>query len=217
MNRYLTDSEIKVIKDINNSRTLDEVKKLSATERFELACRFCHDWITNDSTGSTGSRPYKYCSLKKVLKFTRNILNAYGFHLFQYTSYKDETSFLETIILDSFEIQNKHEQNRDFKRNAIHKVVLPLPKLEGPKILQGIGEALTYLKRYSIYTILNFHPDDDMDGKIEKEKVKKKASPYLNKFKKEVNKKNHNKSITNQKKTWEQKVLEDEAREFKKG
>ena len=105
----------------------------------------------------------KYASLNAVMESCRSVLAANGIVLTQ-APVPAEPGFcaLETMLV--------HAESGQFIAST---AMAPLPKQDP----QGVGTALTYLRRYALSAMLGIVAEPDTDGEFDAAPFKAKASP----------------------------------------
>jgi len=155
----------------------DQKEKVKDTERdFEKrhlkVCQECHKEIKIDSKGYHG----KFCKLKTLLPQLITIAgrNFIGFR--QYTAYKETTGHT-ILVTEVFDLSNVREKPKIKSEQFLYGSEPDKEDTkDGPlKHLQKKGMAFTYLRRYALYTVFNFFPEEDTDGNIRK---KQSTTPY---------------------------------------
>lgn len=95
----------------------------------------------------------KYASLGSVLSCIKGPLRKHNLVLTQQLGREGEQTVLVTTLM--------HTSGQFIKSS------IPVIPMKHPNPLQGIGGAITYLKRYSIVAMLCIDADEDTDGNIE--------------------------------------------------
>lgn len=94
-----------------------------------------------------GGKPYKYASLRAILDAVLPALNAHGIWVSQAPSYADGVLTITTTL--------QHAEG-----SIASSISYPLAN----PTFHGLGSAITYLKRYSLASILGVAADEDEDG-----------------------------------------------------
>jgi hypothetical protein len=121
-----------------------------------------------DPTKDAVGYGYKYAKLDQMIKIIRPILHKNGL---SYTifpgEYVDDKQSLTGILL--------HESG-EFIEGTIQ---LPVERAKGMSLLQSIGSALTYGRKYLLSSVCGIQADDDIDGHVESAPVqpRKQNSP----------------------------------------
>jgi hypothetical protein len=101
---------------------------------------------------------YKYAKLDQIIKLIRPTLTKHGlsYTIFPGQYYEDKQS-LTGILL--------HESGQ-FIEGTIQ---LPVERSKGMSLLQSIGSAITYGRRYLLSSVAGIQADDDIDGHVDAE------------------------------------------------
>ena len=136
-------------------------------KRFLFCCMQLNKRLKNDTTASIPTRSgssykYSYCSLNQVLDLIHEVFTENGLAVYQSVVQKAEgnTDTIETEVVDM-----ANEKNGILPVLRRSSITIPhLPKSER-LTNQDIGSAITYFRRYALYTLLNFFPEEDKDGR----------------------------------------------------
>lgn len=108
--------------------------------------------IVTSNEGSTGRTSYKYANLAQVIEAIREPLINNDIDFIQQI---EQTSTNENILTTSFiDLQT----NEVIKVNSI---VISIPTLSGTNIVQNLGAAITYFRRYSLLLVFGLGTEDD--------------------------------------------------------
>ncbi len=135
---------------MNCSTTIQKLAAAMVAAQVEM--ENAHKDTTNPHFGKT------YASLPAVIDATRPVLNKYGLAVIQLPGFEDGVATLETILT--------HESGEWLSGVS----GAPIQK----KDPQGVGSALTYLRRYSLAALCGIGQDDD-DGIAASRKPPEKA------------------------------------------
>lgn len=94
-----------------------------------------------------GARPYRYASLRAILDAVLPALNAHGIWLSQAPSYAEGVLTITTTL---------HHAEGSIASSISYPLQNPT--------FHALGSAITYLKRYSLASILGVAADEDEDG-----------------------------------------------------
>ena len=118
----------------------------------ELAKALCAMQLELENATKSSENPFfksKYADLAEVLRCIKEVAMKHGLSFTQMPSYEQNTVFVETMLMHS-------------SGEWISSVCgSPAPKLDP----QGIGSAITYLRRYSLASVFGLaQEDDDANG-----------------------------------------------------
>lgn len=119
--------------------------------------------IPKTKTGRVGSHSYKYADLGDIIPLVTPILNKNGLLLTQLLSSLDRGTVLVTKII---------HKNGSYIESSCD---IPTGNLDAQKI----GAWISYMKRYSLCSILGVHPEDDLDGIGAEPVAKMQAKPLV--------------------------------------
>lgn len=106
-----------------------------------------------DVHGKAGNRTYKYLNLSTILKGIKPIFAKHNIGFYQNVAFEnDKIGYVETVIITTAD-------NDDMQSLSVGKypfMIVPDP--------QAIGSAVTYARRYSLYSAFGIYPDKDDDG-----------------------------------------------------
>ncbi len=94
----------------------------------------------------------KYASLGTIIENTRAVLSKYGLSVIQPTVNENGLVGITTTIL--------HESGEWIEST----IMLPIYEEKGKSMAQVAGSVITYLRRYSLASMLNLYADEDNDG-----------------------------------------------------
>lgn len=94
-----------------------------------------------------GGKPYRYASLEAILEVVRPVLNRHGVFLTQETAHHDGVVSVTTKLVN---------------QDGVHACTLEAPLPRGG--FHDMGSAITYLRRYSLASLLGVSADEDEDG-----------------------------------------------------
>lgn len=109
------------------------------------------DNVTKDSKGYN----YKYADLGSIIETSKETLGKHGINVMQASDFKPEKKAINmTTVLT-------HGESGEMYVHIIKDVPLPA----GPSIIQNLGSAITYTRRYAMQPFLNIAAlDDDGSG-----------------------------------------------------
>ncbi len=104
---------------------------------------------------------YDYVSLDRILDYVKPILKNHGFAIIQLLSGNGETVTIHTRLMHV--------------SGYVEESILTLPRIENKKmnVVQEMGSAITYGRRYAISAMLGIATDTDTDGTTKRDKEKK--------------------------------------------
>jgi len=145
--------------DTNKSATITEIAK--ALGDFQSQCPTLNK-------GSQGYG-YKYADLPSIVATINPILKKCGLSFTQLTGGNAESVSVTTILI--------HSKSGEYFETTICSSV----KANAGKMseIQAVGSIITYLRRYSLSSILGIVTDEDVDGHVQK--------PSINEVIKELN------------------------------
>jgi hypothetical protein len=113
----------------------------------------------------------RYASLGSVIEASKPILAKYGLSVSQMVISSDGGIGIETVLI--------HESGEWFSNS----VTIELTEEKGKSYAQVAGSIVSYLRRYSLSSILNMYADEDTDGnqpkKVEpKQELEPSTRPY---------------------------------------
>lgn len=104
--------------------------------------------MTTDEKADAGRRTYQYLNLGTLCKKAKETLNAAGIMFYQNIKKEDDGKLtIQTIIFDETETMTVSTYPVQFVADS-----------------QALGSAITYARRYSLYSALGIYPDKDDDG-----------------------------------------------------
>lgn len=104
--------------------------------------------MTTDEKADAGRRTYQYLNLGTLCKKAKETLNAAGVMFYQNIKKEDDGNItIQTIIFDEKETMTVSTYPVQFVADS-----------------QALGSAITYARRYSLYSALGIYPDKDDDG-----------------------------------------------------
>lgn len=151
---------------------------VKALADFQQACPS----ISKESKAGQGSFSYKYGSLPHIIETIKPHLKKAGLVFTQPISYREGAQFIYTTVYD-VKTGEKIES----------KMLLPEIEFKGMNAVQSGGAVITYIRRYTLMSILGLVTDDDdtdAQGKTEQRgkgakgstegAAPKEVKPYLN-------------------------------------
>lgn len=130
----------------------------SLSNKFMKVLNEVPNFVT-DETAQAGNRTYKYLNLATILKTIKPVFEKHGLAFSQRVTFSNEgearqvIGTVETIIFDSEE--------------QMVACSYPFFVTGDP---QQVGSAITYARRYSLYSVLGIFPDKDDDGAYAKQR-----------------------------------------------
>lgn len=104
--------------------------------------------MTTDEKADAGRRTYQYLNLGTLCKKAKEVFNNAGLMFMQNIKKEDDGDIIiETIIFDENETRTVSSYPVKFVADS-----------------QALGSAITYARRYSLYSALGIYPDKDDDG-----------------------------------------------------
>jgi len=103
---------------------------------------------------------YKYADLPSIVKTINPILNQSGLCFTQLTGGDSESVSVTTILI--------HAKSGEFFKTTISSSIKVSSKMSE---IQAAGSIITYLRRYSISSMLGIVTDEDVDGHIQKPSI----------------------------------------------
>ncbi len=103
-----------------------------------------------------------YFDINKLIEVLKPLLNKYKLAIYQPVSYQDGKNILETIVADT-------------ESEELIKSSISLPDNLEP---QKMGSAITYLRRYSLQSLLFLQAEDDDGSKASPNNTTKTNLPF---------------------------------------
>ena len=133
-----------------------EKKTIYALKRFTQAAQKCRDTIQVNAEGMTiAGEVYNYADLPLILNSVNQILDKANMVCLQKSKFHPENKMTEVVT----EVVCLNTGK------VIRESALPIqtnwPNSDEP--LKEYGSAITYIRRYSIYLIMGFLPEQDID------------------------------------------------------
>lgn len=171
------------MEEFNYSKSKPHSKKTKTSEGVgQIAKALSQVQLEITNPANTATNPFfksKYAPLPDVLKVIRPIASKYGLAIIQNPYTEDEKVGVITLIM--------HESGEWIETEAL----VSKPEKNTP---QGIGSVITYLRRYTISSIVGISSEEDDDGNSNESSNKKKSeegkksedTKEIDKIKKEI-------------------------------
>ena len=137
-------------KEQKEKEYLEKIKQETFYIRFWRACVNLQKEISSKQRGHN----YKYCPIQDLFSWARPILNNEKIAFFQTISFEENNHLIKTKIVDLLNSKVMDEAT----------VCVADTELRGQNKFQSFGSGLTYLRRYSLFCLLNVQPEKDTDA-----------------------------------------------------
>ena len=114
---------------------------------------------------SLGKRGYDFAPLAHILKVVRPLLSRHGLSVRWEYSYEEKRVVVTCVLC--------HEGG-----GRVRSTLAATPQVQGDRgnVLQAIGAALTYLRRYTLCASIGIEPDQDFDGQSHGDNIAQKGT-----------------------------------------